>query len=197
VKKISAIFKTFSSLDIYTSNVDPSTILSEIEFLEKEEYKYIYESGDSARFISANKIYNPYMFNYFSLYNKNVYKAFLEIKSLFVEAATKKEVNIKRSYYYISSDYNSTMDPNFWYDMGGLKTPCFSGYYFLEVDKETFLNISDTEINISNGDIVLFESGRKVRINKGNSKIISFSIAPLQFITNQYPQKWMPIGNGE
>jgi hypothetical protein len=194
MKKNSSIFKSFNSFEVFKSNLDPSTILDDIDMLQKEETRYIYQSGDSAKFISSEKIYNPYSFNYFSLYNKSIYNAFLEVKKLFIEAATKKEINIKRAYYYISSEYNDKMDPNFWYDMGSIKVPCFSGYYFLDAKENTKIVISEQEVNVSKGDILLFESGRKIKINREGCKFISFNIAPLQFIANQYPQKWMPIG---
>jgi hypothetical protein len=194
MSKTSYLFKSFKDFKIYRDNIDPKDIVDEINLLEIEDIRFLYSSGDRAEMVSMDKVYNKYSYNYFSLYNKQMYLAFKSVQKLFIDAAKEKDINISRAYYYISSDYENDLDPNFWYDMGGVKIPCFSGYYFLDLEKDTKLYVSENEIDISKGDIVLFESGRKIRISNKNAKMITFSIVPLQFIKYQYPQKWMPIG---
>jgi hypothetical protein len=89
--------------------------------------------------------------------------------------------------------YQKEVSTEYWYDTGGIRIPCFSGMAFLDDVDNMEITIGDTKVTVSSGDFILFEAGHKIVYSKSNTNMISFNIAPLDMLSGQYPQKWIPV----
>ena len=109
-----------------------------------------------------------------------------------LEALDYYELSSKEG-YYISSEYVDDIRTDVWYDMGGMRIPCFSGVYFIESLENSTLKINDEIFKTPQGSILRFEAGKKIVYSDSNIKVLTFSIAPIPLLEKQYPQKWIPI----
>jgi hypothetical protein len=179
--------------DVLFSNVVPNNVTEEIfKIKNNKESVYIFNSGDKAEFLYERSCVNDLSFNYFQIYNKSVYFAYIEIKSMLVSFCKQKILNTNKLFYYITSEYEDEFLEDYWYDCGGIGSTSFCGYWFLETKKDSFIKINSIKYKVSLGDIIMFESGLKTEFF-GINKAIVFNIATLSQIKGQYPQKWTPI----
>lgn len=151
-----------------------------------------FSEGTSAEWIRWQQVAGDLSKNIFSIYNENIYSALSNIKLLLQDACNHYEINYKRSRYYLSTEYIVKLRTDAWYDFGGIRIPCFSGIMLIDNDPLT-IKVNDAELELNCGDIALFEAGHKIRYNREDTKIISFSIAPLSMLKGQYPQKWIVL----
>lgn len=163
--------------------------------LNQEEQFFVFESGNSAKSLGGKRVVDLNTFNFFSLYDSNVFKSFNTVKEMLNQICLELNVNAKSSQFYISSQYfNGNVDQSLLYDFGGLKIPCFSGIISLQ-KKDFAIYFNDGQVNISFGDALIFEAGKEVRFDTADLECIYFYIAPLFMLERQYPQKWIPIGD--
>jgi len=175
------------------SQIYPNNVLEDIdEVLNNKEDVYIFESGDKANFLYHRDTIDRLSFNYYQIYNKSIYLCFKEIVSMLSEAVNECQIDKKRNMYYLTSEYETEFIEDFWYDTGGIGVPIFAGYWFLNVSDSSYIKINDEKYLISEGSLILFQSGAKTSFHNVN-KAISFNISTISKIYSQYPQKWMPI----
>lgn len=185
--------KTKRKNNILISSVEQKNLLEDIEKIKNnKENIYIFKSGDKAEFLYERSCVNDLSFNYFQIYNKSVFKALEKIYSMTRELCIKNSIDINKTIYYITSEYEDEFLEDYWYDSGGMSIPSFCGYWFLETKDLSYIKVNDEKINISSGDIVMFESGSRTEFSN-IEKGISFNIATLSQIKGQYPQKWTPM----
>lgn len=175
------------------SNVQPIMVIEDIEkiYSNKEEV-YIFESGDKAKFLYERSCVNDLSFNYFQVYNESVYNCLHEIKKILDKLIEDNNINKKRNLYYIASEYEVNFLEKYWYDTGGSSTNNFSGYWFLDTEEGSYIDINGEQHGVSIGSVIVFHAGSKTSFVNVN-KAISFNITTLSKLVGQYPQKWMPI----
>lgn len=192
--KVNLIFnksKTISDLEV--SHIKPVEVITDIEKIyNTKEDVYIFESGDKAKFLYERSCINDLSFNYFQIYNKSIFYCFKEIIKLLKIIIEKKNINIDKNLFYITSEYETEFLEDCWYDSGGLGIPNFCGYWFLETKGDSYIKVNNVKQDVSNGSLVIFESGARTEFF-GISKAISINITTLSKLIAQYPQKWMPI----
>lgn len=192
VEKEQLLFKK-NKIFFLIDNQETQGVLDLIQENIKEEEKfYLFSSGVKADFLYEKKIIDSTKFNYFQIYEKNIYHCLKKIKKMLEDSCKKYEINIDKSMYYVTSSYEDEFLPEYWYDFGGIKIPAFCGYWFLDVEEESYIDINGEKVNIENGTVIMFEPGYRLSFSGVNSAI-SFNINTLSKIKNQYPQKWMPI----
>jgi len=163
--------------------------------LNEEDQIFLFKNGNSANFVGNNKVIDLKTFNFFSLYDSNVFKCYQSVKKMLNQICHNFDINIKMSEFYISSQYfNEKVEKDFIYDFGGTGLPCFSGLVSLQ--KEEYpVYFNDERVLVKFGDVIIFEAGKEVKYDSMNLECIYFYIAPLFMLEKQYPQKWIPIGD--
>lgn len=151
-----------------------------------------FNGGVSAELIKEQSVIGKLSNNVMSIYNTTIHNLLIKIKELLIESCNKYEINVDKTKFYLSSEYIDGVDSNAWYDTGGVRAPCFSGIIVLDCSSG-ILKIGKEKINVSKGDIVLFESGHRITYEDNSIKIISFVLSPISLLDGQYPQKWIPI----
>jgi hypothetical protein len=178
---------------ILKSFILPSNLIEKINKIKNNQEKVLFFSkGDKADFLYERSCVNELSFNYFQIYEENVYLALREISKMLFKICKKNEISITKNMYFIASEYEEDFSSKFWYDSGGIRIPIFCGYWFLDCEDEASVIIENQKINVKSGTILLFEAGQKI-VFKNVNKAISFNLSTMSKIKNQYPQKWMPI----
>lgn len=180
-------------LIVFEKNSNPKGILEEvINKVYPPDQVYKFNSGFKADFIGQIPVENLDSKNYLGAYNSNINKVLKSIRELLLEALDYYELSSKEG-YYISSEYVDDIRTDVWYDMGGMRIPCFSGVYFIESAENSTLKINNEIFKTPPGSILLFEAGKRVVYSDSNIKVLTFSVAPIPLLEKQYPQKWIPI----
>lgn len=178
---------------VLTSEIIPKNVIEDIDFIRNsKEEVYLFNGGDRASFIYDRSCVNDLSFNYFQLYNESVYLCFKEVVSLLSIISGKREINVIKNKYYLTSEYEESFRDDVLYDTGGGGAPSFSGYWILEANEDAIIKINSRETEVVVGTIIVFESGADIQF-KNIEKAISFNLSTLSRIPDQYPQKWMPI----
>jgi hypothetical protein len=172
---------------------------SVIEDIEKEILNSYSEHDDVYFFnsqsidkLNSQKLYKKETFNCFTIYSKNIYTIFIKIKQMFNEVCKTNQINFTKNMFYISTEYLNNCDSTFWYDSGGDKPLCFSGYIVLDCLDNSTIKVDDEIFNVVPGTILLFGSSSKIIFNNKIS-VINFNIAPISLLSGQYKQKWIPL----
>ena len=172
---------------------ETDNVLDDIEKIKNnKENIFIFNSGHKADFLYERSCVNELSFNYFQIYNENINMALKKIIQGIKKIYEEYEISIKKNNYYLSSEYEDNLLEEYWYDSGGTKVPSLCGYWVLESNDDSYIKVNEEKIDTSKGNLIIFESGRRTEF-KGISKAISFNIASLNKLKDQYPQKWMPI----
>jgi hypothetical protein len=159
---------------------------------KSQEGIYIFKSGDRADFLYNKNVVNNLSFNPLQIYNREIRNLYNLIQKNLEALCQEYEINKEKNMYFITSEYESIIEENFVYDTGGIRIPCFAGYYFTSCEKNSYIQIEKEKINIQEGSLILFEAGHNT-VFTNVKECLSFNIAPLSMIQGQYPQKWMPI----
>ena len=135
-------------------------------------------------------------FNFFGLYNTEIYKLYKEISTLVKEKCIEKNINFERNYFHllgnilendkIPKGVNLRMAPNFKIE--------FCGIYVIDSNLDQII-IDGNEIDLEPGLVVLLDPESKVLFNKMSDDltILYFNISPLEYLHRQYYQKWIPL----
>jgi len=183
----------FYKYKIFIDRSNPKDVLKNIEnYKNNQESFYIFNQGKKADFLYSKSAINNFSFNYFQIYDKNIFDAFQKIKEMFGTTLNEYAIDPKRNRYYIASELEKDFSENFWYDMGGMKIPVFAGYWFLECKDNAKIIFDEIDFDVYDGLIILFDASKKYSF-KNVSSAISFNISTLSKIQNQYPQKWIPM----
>lgn len=192
-KDISGIFKKNKNNFYIKTNVFSENIKEKIiKESKSQEEVYIFESGDSAKFLGNKEIVDKLSVNYLQIYDPDIRNIFDQIKNIFNQMMIKSEIKKDKFMYYITSEYEYSLKNDYWYDCGGDAKISLCGYYFFDVEDDSFIIFDDEKIDILKNDLIIFFSGKKISFNNIN-EAISFNISPLKHISGQYPQKWMPL----
>jgi len=159
---------------------------------KSQEDIYIFNSGDRADFLYNRNVVNALSFNPLQIYNREIRSLYNLIQKNLETLCQEYEINKGKSMYFITSEYESIIEEGFVYDTGGIRIPCFAGYYFTDCEKNSYIQIEKEKINVEVGTLILFEAGHDT-VFKNVKECLSFNIAPLSMIQGQYPQKWAPI----
>jgi hypothetical protein len=187
------LIRRSSNPEIIRSKVNVSLYKDIIENVSSDvEHVLIFNSGIKADFVESVKPYDSRFSNFLGLYYPDVHDAFIIVRDLVKDMCWKFDINYSKSSYYMSSDF-MTLDNDHWYDGGGLRIPAFNGLIIVDSQPNTKLWVSETEIDVNPGDVLLFEAGHKVAFGNSNSLVISFNVAPLSMLNGQYPNKWIPL----
>jgi hypothetical protein len=178
---------------VFSDHQDTYGVLDDIEKIKNnKENVFIFNSGHKADFLYERSCINDLSFNYFQIYNENINMVLKKIINGVKDIYKEYEISITRNNYYISSEYEDNLLEDYWYDSGGTKVPSLCGYWVLESKDNSYIKINEKKINTMDGSLIIFEAGRRTEF-KGILKAISFNISNLSKLTNQYPQKWMPM----
>lgn len=189
----SIIYRKKEKFKSILDNVDVSNVENTIKnIINEKQDTYIFKFGDRAELIDSSSVINSMFFNPLQIYSFEIRNIFNLIKKMLAELCKQYDINIEKNMYFISSEYENELLNNYIYDTGGIRIPCFSGYCFLNCKDDSYIKIENKKIEISNGSIILFESGHKIKFNNVESAI-SFNISPISMLAGQYPQKWMPV----
>jgi hypothetical protein len=153
---------------------------------------HFFDGGKSSRLLDKQSIFQSSS-NHFGIYDKNIYSLLKAVIESLRSACSHYEINYERMFYFISSVYQKEVSSEYWYDTGGIRIPCFSGMAFLDGVDNLDITIGNTKVNVSSGDFILFEAGHRIVYSKNNTNMLSFNIAPLDMLSGQYPQKWIPV----
>lgn len=178
---------------VFTDNVMPKDIIGEIHHIQNnKENVYVFNSGDSAEFLYERSCVNDISFNYLQLYNESSYKCLKKIKNNLRKICEKRDIDLEKNMFFITSEYETNLLHDFVYDCGGYGETSFCGYWFLQTSDESYILVNNEKYDVREGDIIMFESNAKIQFHN-ISKSISFNISNLSKIRGQYPQKWMPL----
>lgn len=178
---------------IFKSNLKLENVIQDvIKNKTPLDHVYRFTGGLKAEFIGSIPVEDPNAKNYLASYNKQMHDLLKEISSLFKDALSYYGIN-KNVPYYISSSYSEEIRTDVWYDIGGGGIPCFSGLYFIESSNESKVTVNDIQESSATGSLLLFESSKKIVYGSSDTKVLSFSIAPLSMLERQYPNRWIPI----
>ena len=172
--------------------VNIETIFEDISNVLKESDAVYYFDNNVINSLENNKLYKKETFNYFSIYNKNIYMSLSKIKEMFKTICANNEINIDKNMYYIESEYFENIDTLFWYDSGGDRPLCFSGYIILKCEDNSTVSIDGEVFELVSGTVILSRSNSKIIWNNSVSGI-NFNIAPISMLHGQYKQKWIPM----
>lgn len=192
-KDTSRLFNRNKDIFYIKENVACNNIKEKIikESTSQEEI-YIFEGGSSAKFMGKKEIADKLSLNYLQIYDKDIRKILNQIKKSFNYVTEKNNINKEKLMYYITSDYENNLRNDCWYDCGGDQKISLCGYYFFDVEEDSYITIDKTKINIAKDDLIIFFAGKKISFFN-IKEAISFNISPLSYISGQYPQKWMPL----
>jgi len=175
---------------IDTANIE--TILDSISGVFDEQDNIYYFNHNSIDNIENTKLYNKNTFNYFSIYNKNIYNILIKIKAMLKTMCIENDINMDKNMYYITSEYFDNVDMLFLYDSGGDRPLSFSGYIILDCENNATMSIDNETFNIEKGTLILSKASSKTIFNNLTTGI-NFNIAPISMLDGQYKQKWIPI----
>lgn len=192
--KINLIFNKNKKIqDVEISYIEPINIISDIETIHNnKESVYSFKSGDKAEFLYERSCVNDLSFNYFQLYNKSSFLCLKEIINILKIYIEKRNIDINKNLFYITSEYETEFLEDYWYDSGGIGIPNFCGYWILESSDSAYIKANSIKKYVEKGSIVMFESGPRTEFY-GIQKAISFNITTISKLVGQYPQKWMPL----
>jgi len=192
-KENDVLYRKNNSLYVLQNNFDYKGIMDKIISLENSyEDVHFFDGGKSSRLLDKQSILQSSS-NHFGIYDKNIYSLLKAVRESLRSACSHYEINYERMFYFISSVYQKEVSSEYWYDTGGIRIPCFSGMAFLDDVDNLEVTIGDTKVTVNSGDFILFEAGHKIVYNKNKTNMLSFSIAPLDMLSGQYPQKWIPV----
>lgn len=135
-------------------------------------------------------------FNFFSMYNTEIYKIYKEISLQIKEKCIEKNINFERNYFYllgnildnekIQKDVSLRMAPNFKVE--------FCGIYIISSNLDK-INIDGKDIDLAPGLMLLLDPEEKVTFNKMSKEltVLYFNVSPLEYLHRQYYQKWIPL----
>ncbi len=192
-KENDVLYRRNNNLYVLKNSFDHTGIMDRVNDLENSyEDIHFFDGGKSSQLLNSQKIFQKSS-NHFGIYDKNIYSLLKSIRESLKSICYHYEINYARMFYYISSMYQKEVSTEYWYDTGGIRIPCFSGMAFLDDVDNMEITIGDTKVTVSSGDFILFEAGHKIVYSKSNTNMISFNIAPLDMLSGQYPQKWIPV----
>jgi hypothetical protein len=116
-----------------------------------------------------------------------------EIKKLLDDSCSYYDLSRTHSTFYLSSELISSVRTDVWYDTGGVRIPCFSGVYVLEVEEGSFITIGGVPNLLATGDIYLWEAGKRITYSHENTVMLGFNIAPKSMLKNQDPNLWVEV----
>jgi hypothetical protein len=183
----------FHKYKILIDRSNPKDVLENIEkYKNNKESFYIFNQGKKADFLYSQSPINNFSFNYFQIYDKNIFDAFQKIKEMFNVLSGEYQISKERNRYYLASELENNFFENGLYDVGGMKIPVFAGYWFLKCQENAKIIFDEISFDIYEGSTILFDASKKYSF-KNVSSAISFNISTLSKIQNQYPQKWIPM----
>lgn len=164
---------------------------------EMYEYSYNFNSGLKIGFKPKKISLIDYKtFNFFSMYNKNIYILYKEISNSAKEYCIEKGVNFERNYFYILGNIikNEYIPLDTYLNFAPNYKTTFVGFYVISSDMDEIF-IEDEKIELTPGQLIFLDSSSKILFKKISSSftMLSFNISPLEYLYRQYYQKWIPL----
>lgn len=164
---------------------------------EMYEYSYKFNPGLKLGFKPKKISLIDYKtFNFFSMYNRNIYILYKEISNLTKEYCIQNGVNFERNYFYILGNIvkNDYLPLNTYVNFAPNYKTTFVGFYVINSNNDEII-IDDEKIKLEPGNLIFLNSSSKILFEKISNEftLLSFNISPLEYLYRQYYQKWIPL----
>ena len=129
--------------------------------------------------------------NVLSFPDIQINKIFKDVVGLIKESCNKFNLSYETNRYYLSCDLLESPPIDFWHDQSSASKPALFGILCLE-DSVFNIEVNETPIALSLGDIVISEAGNKI-VYLDSFKYLSIQALPVSELKGQYLEKWIPL----
>lgn len=179
--------------------INNASLISEYNKMISEMYEYVYKfnPGIKLGFKAQKKSLIDYKtFNFFSMYNKNIYLLYKEIGNFTKDFCKENSINFERNYFYLLGNIvkNNKVPLNTYVNFAPNYKTTFVGFYILSSNQDEIF-IDDEKIDLIPGQLIFLNPSAKILFKKmsNNLTMLSFNISPLEYLYRQYYQKWIPL----
>ena len=164
-----------------------------------EMYEYVYKFNPGLKLGFKPKkvsLIDYKTFNFFSMYNKNIYTLYKEISNITKEFCKASNINFERNYFYLLGNIvkNETIPLDVYVNFAPNYKTTFVGFYIMSSSQDEMF-INDEKVELTPGQLIFLDSSAKILFNKISNDFVmlSFNISPLEYLYRQYYQKWIPL----
>jgi hypothetical protein len=186
------MIKNLSNIDNKKLNLDYKKMISEM-YEDVYKFKPGLKLGFKTKRVS---LIDKKTFNFFGMYNRQIYVLHKEIKDIVKEFCLEKQINFERNYFYILANIieNNKIPLNTYLNFAPNYKTTFVGFYIIESNNDSMTVESDI-VQLEPGTLMILNSETKIMFKEMSKDltILSFNISPLEYLYKQYYQKWIPL----